>query len=108
MKTNSKLVQQKLFDHIKNEFDALDYENAVTLSEKLRIQVNACKDRPNDSDYYAAEKMVEGGTFLISHSDVNEFIESLELNNSGKKYDDLKTWQLYIHLIASRIVDIIT
>ena len=97
MRTNTKIVSNKIQEHIKEYYTI----------EELKEQVKALQT-PREykcfthtaSIYEALVEMVEGGCFLVYNSDVQEFLNSLGINPEGKEYDVQKSWDLYKHLIV--------
>ena len=68
--------------------------------EELKSNVEAIKCGMYPTTYHALKHMVEGGSFLCYHSDVQNFLNGLGINPEGKEYDVTKSWELYCHLIA--------
>lgn len=97
-RSNSKIVREKIKEHI---FEYYEFDDLVGDVEAVK--------HPYDDTYNAAKRLVEGGCFLIYHTDVREFLESLNLNNkSGKTFSDDDCWQMYTHLLAREIEKIIS
>ena len=97
MRTNTKIVSNMIQEHIKEYYTV----------EELREQVKALQyPRATQlfsftpSIYYVLDEMVQGGCFLIYYEDVKNFLNELGINPNGKEYDDVKSWDLYKHLIA--------
>ena len=88
MRTNTKIVSNKIQEHI------LEYYTI----EELKEQVKVFDYLP--TTYHALIEMVQGGCFLIYYEDVKNFLNGLGINPTNKEYDDLKSWDLYKHLIA--------
>ena len=106
MKLNSKEVKNKVYNHIKDEFDDLEYEGCETLQEKIKKQVDDMQFK-NETVYKTGFRMVEGGMFLWLNEDILEFIQGLNLNNnSNKKFDMNDTFKLYCHILAKMIESI--
>lgn len=95
MRSNSKQVRELVKAHILDTIESLDI---------LKADLKAVSGMPNTMTvYHQAKYLVDGGSFLVYHYDVNEFLKTLNLNGSNKKYDDMKSWELYKHLIASEV-----
>lgn len=90
--TNSKEVKTKVRDHIQEFMTPEELKETVTSIMK--------NDRRYDTLYHAVKYMAEGGSFLCYYTDVNIFLNSLEIIPEGKEYDDDASWRLYCHLIA--------
>ena len=104
MKSNSKEVTNKVKEHIANFIDYTEYENAKSIEQALRLQINAIKCYQCPTDYTAAVEMVKNGMFEVYTSDINAFMESLELNNnSSRKFSDDENFKKYQHLIALQV-----
>ena len=106
MKSNSKEVRQKIYNHIEETFEDLEYEGCNTLKEKIVNQIDYMKfDR--EAIFNTCYRLAENGTFLISNYDIIEFINSLDLNNnSNKVFDDMQAFKMYCHLLARELENI--
>ena len=93
MRTTNKEVTQKIQAHI------LDYYEDREGVEGLKKDIEAAK-YGNMGDYRALRELVNGGSFLIYHHEVQDFLNSLGINEEKKEYEDAKSWELYSHLIA--------
>lgn len=93
LKTNSKEVRKLVREHIINSYD--DITNLYTDLESL------VDDRQVFSVYQAGKKLTEGGAFLVYYNQVQDFLNGLGINPENKEYSDEKSWELYVHLIAS-------
>ena len=93
MRTNTKEVKTKIREHI------ADFYTANELKEEVKAIMNNDK-RIYTSVYHAVLHMVQGGCFLCYHYQVQEFLNSLDINPTNKEYDTEKSWELYCHLIA--------
>lgn len=103
MKTNSKEVRQKILEHINETFNDLDYEECLTTKQKVRSQIDYMRNK-KDSIYRTCERLVEGGTFLIYTSDIETFLNSLNLNNnSHKKFNDIEIFNMYKLLLSREL-----
>ena len=105
MKTNSKQVIAKLQEHILESFTPEDF-NVETPEQALTSQINYMRIG-NDNNYVTAKHLIEGGSFLIYHYQVKDFLNSLGINPSNKEYTDQASWDLYIHLLAREINKIV-
>lgn len=106
MKTNSKEVKQKIYNHIADYFNDLEYEGCTTLQEKIKKQIDYMRIYKEPLNQTAL-RLAQGGSFIIYTYAIIEFIESLNLNNkSNKKFNDYETETLYFNLVARGIVDI--
>ena len=73
----------------------------------LRKQIDYMRYN-NRTTYQTALDYVEGGSFLVYHTDVQDFLKTLDINPSGKEYTDEKAWRLYCHLIAREMTKLYT
>lgn len=89
MKTNTKVVSEKVKTHI---LDTMSLED-------LKDNVKALQ-WDNKSEYQALKELVEGGAFLCYHSDVKDFLNTLDINPKNKEYSNDESWTLYINLLA--------
>lgn len=96
MRTNTKIVGDQVKAHI---LEAMELEDIKGTIANIKWGLM--------SDYEAAKSMVMDGSFLIYYEDVNNFLNGLGINPEGKEYDNQKSWDLYIHLLASEIVKLI-
>jgi hypothetical protein len=94
MRTNNKEVKNAVRVHIQEYYTAQELKDQV---EYIRQGSGA---RLYPTVYHAVKHMVEGGCFLIYHEDVKNFLNSLGINPTNKEYDNIKSWELYCHLIA--------
>lgn len=92
LRTNSNEVRKQVQNHIK------EYYTKKELKEQIDYMSYG-----NKSIYNLALEMVQGGSFLIYHEEVKDFLNSLGINPENKEYDNIKSWDLYSHLIASNI-----
>lgn len=108
MRTTNKLVIEKIRIHILESFaESAEYSrdngNATATPISCLIdQINYMRYN-NRSIYRTALDYVEGGSLLIYYADVNDFLNELGINETGKAYTDEKSWRLYCHLIAREI-----
>ena len=94
MNTNCKAVRDAMKEHVISFFEA-DNENAASvLCDQARSMIY--RDLP--TTYHTGRHMAEGGSFLIYHGDVKNFLNSLGINPKNKEYSDDKSWSLYCHL----------
>ena len=91
LKTNSNIVRKKVQEHIREYYENID---------DLKNELDNLKSFNNNSVYQAGVYMVQGGCFLIYHSDIKDFLNGLGINPENKEYTDEKSWELYKHLIA--------
>lgn len=101
MRTTNKLVIERIQKHILTQFDAEHYDNESDNSptQNLVEQLDYMR-YGNRSIYQTALDWVEGGSALIYHIEVKEFLNSLDINPTGTEYTDEKSWKLYCHLVA--------
>lgn len=92
MRTNTKIVSDKVKEHILNAMSLQDLKDNVKALQW-----------GNKGEYQASKELVEGGSFLCYYQDVKEFLNGLGINPENKEYSDEKSWNLYIHLLASNI-----
>ena len=96
-RSDSKQVIEKVRSHIYDYYNLDDLKNDI---EAIKL--------PYDNIYSAAKKLVKGGSFLVYHTDVRKFLESLHLNNKSRKdFSDTECWEMYVHLLAREISNII-
>lgn len=103
LKTNSKQVQNKLDQHVLEYFTE-DYgwtEEAKTPLENLKEQLKSFDYMP--TTYKMGRYMAEGGSFLIYHQHIIDFLNSLGINEDKKEYTNAKSWELYQHLIGKTV-----
>lgn len=105
MKTNSKDVKRKVYNHIIEHLEGLDYEGCKTNEQKVKKQIDYMINK-NESVYQACKRFVEGGTFEVYYHDVRQFINTLELNNkSNKNFNDTQVWLFYVRLLSITLYD---
>lgn len=98
MRTNSKQVKDLIKEHILNQW---------TL-EEIKHDLEAVKNHKYDTNQYIlAKRLVESGNFLVYHDDVVEFLNSLGINPENKVFESRKCWELYQHLLATNIVELL-
>lgn len=98
MRTNNKQVKDLVKEHV------LGY---WTL-EEIKHDLEAVKNHKHDNNQYIlASRLVENGNFLVYHTDVVKFLNSLGINPDNKKFTDRKSWDLYQHLLATNIVELL-
>ena len=105
-KINSKVVTKQVQSDILDYFDKDNYRcnNIKSNLQALKSQIDSMNYN-QDTIYNIGKKLVEGGTFLVSYYEVNEYLKDLELiksidTNTGQ---DIKNWNRYIHLLAVNI-----
>ena len=91
MKTNCKIVQDKVKQHI---LDQIDNDIPAFIANVEAVKFGGM------STYTAIANNVDGGNFLIYNTDVTDFLNSLGINPDNKEYDNVESWELYKHLIA--------
>lgn len=94
MNTNCKQVREAMKSHVISFFEA-DNENAIAA---LCDQAKSMIYRNLPTLYKVGVHMAEGGSFLIYHQEVKDYLNSLGINPSGKEYSDDKSRALYCHL----------
>lgn len=97
MTTNTKIVRDKVQEHIK-EFYTME-ELKENIKHYLQPR-NYGTFISTPTIYIAISDLVDDGFFLVYTSDVVEFLNSLGINPTNKQYDTQKSWNLYKHLIA--------
>lgn len=105
MKTNDKRVIAKVQEHVLESFTPEDY-NVETSEQAITEQINYMRIG-NDNNYQTALHLVQGGSFLIYHYQVKDFLNSLGINPDNKEYTDQQSWDLYCHLVAREIQKIV-
>lgn len=105
MRSNTTEVRSKVRDHILEYFTkdmGWNDDNAVAnLKEQLKSLDYML------TDYAKGKYMAEGGTFLVYYHDIEQFLKTLDSNNSDKNYSNANTWELYQHLVASEVEKIV-
>jgi len=105
MKVNNKIVKDNINNHILSYFTAdAGWNDDDTLSN-LKLQLKSFDYMP--TDYAKGAYMVDGGTFLIYHDDVKEFLNGLGINPEGEEYVVAKSWELYKHLIGRQVAELV-
>ena len=99
MRSNKKEVVNKIVEHIKEYHE----EGGLKL---FKQNVEAVK-YGNMNDYEAIKNLIDGGTFLIYHEDVKNFLNGLGINPDNKEYTDNQSWELYKNLIAREGVKLV-
>lgn len=109
MRTTAKPVIDALRAHILEQFEeTAKYEDAhvwpakVTPLDCLTSQIDYMRYHERTT-YQTALDWAEGGSALIYHTEVKEFLNSLGINETNKRFDDDKSWKLYCHLVAREI-----
>jgi hypothetical protein len=92
MKTNTKIVQDKIRQHI---LDQIDNDIPAFIANVEAVKFGGM------STYTAICNNVDGGNFLIYNADITDFLNSLDINPNKKEFDNLESWNLYRHLIAA-------
>lgn len=90
MKSNCKLVNDQIDEHILEEY---------TL-EALKDQVKSMLNFMTPTPYHVGKHMTEGGSFLVYTQDMTDYLNSLGINPDNREYPDDKVFALYCHLIA--------
>lgn len=76
--------------------------------ELLKSNLKAVSGMPETPTiYHQAKYLVDGGMFLCYHSDIQEFLETLNINPKNKTFTNQQSWDLYKHLIAKAIEKIV-
>lgn len=108
MRTTAKPVVEAIRKHIMDEFERQAVDNTYykepdepeqTAIEMLVGQIDYMKHNDRTT-YQTAIDWVEGGSLLIYHYEVKDFLNDLGINPTGKEYSDEKSWKLYCHLVA--------
>ena len=113
MKTNSKQVREKIRLHILDCVTGDDGNTYATFEEaatRLRNEFNRVANHPhnlrrlsNAQDRFHVYLMGIPFDFGVANHKITEFLESLEINPTGKKYDAEKSARLYTYLIFEEI-----
>lgn len=109
MRTTAKPVVEKVQNHIIEYFQerALDeYAPQEKWRDFLNEQIHYMQ-HSGRTIYQTALDFVEGGSLLIYHTEVKEFLNDLGINPTGKEYSDDKSWRLYCHLVAREITKLV-
>lgn len=108
MRSDSKEVRTKVVEHIRDFIDPSEY-NCKTLHEAIVSQLDAMYEHRDYTMYRTAKRWVEGGAFECYYYDVRAFVDSLNLNNSGKRtFSNDEVWAMYVHLLARELEKIYT
>ena len=99
MRTTNKTVVRKLEQHVLENFWPKNYGSGHIGLQNLKDQIDYMR-HDDRTIYQTALDYVEGGGLLISFGDVQDFLNGLGINETGKAYSDEKAWKLYCHLIA--------
>lgn len=98
---DKKAIKQRLTAHVLENFWPDNYRAGTVGLQNLKDQIDSM--RYNDrSIYQTALDYVEGGSYLVYHDDVREFLRDL-LHQTPEYSDSFSTdkvWRLYCHLIA--------
>ena len=93
MSTNCKRVKDAIRAHILEH-----YTPAELACEVKSIMRNAPRLYP--TVYHAVRYMAESGCFLCYNGDIAAFLNSLDINPTGKVYEADQSFDLYCHLLA--------
>lgn len=94
MNTNCKSVREAMKSHVISFFEA-DNDNAIVA---LCDQAKSMIYRNLPTLYKVGVHMAEGGSFLIYHQEVKDYLNSLGINPLNKEFSDVESWALYCHL----------
>jgi len=94
MNTNCKHVREAMKSHVISFFEA-DNDNATAA---LCDQAKSMIYRNLPTLYHVGRYMAEGGSFLIYHGEVKDYLNSLGINPLNKEFSDVESWALYCHL----------
>lgn len=113
MKTNSKEVRNEIIAHIlqnvrdyeDNQFtDIQEAKNHVKKEfERVANYPYNLKKFPNNQDRFSDYLCGLPFNFLFYNSDIQEYLNSLGINEQGKEYSDEKSLKLYHYLIYREI-----
>ena len=97
--SNRKEVSENIQAYILEHFTP-DYTGDDSLSpqEAFIHQMDVFNNLP--TKWHAGEEMAKSGYYDISYSDQREFLDSLKINPSGKKFSDDKVFKTYTSLIG--------
>lgn len=99
MRSNTKAVQTKIRKHIMEYYDNVEH---------LRADVNAVKGYGGrNTDWSAGQYLAKSGNFLIATQDMENFLNSLGINPTGKKYPADKVFETYTSLIGREVANIL-
>lgn len=110
-KTNSKIVKERVRAYLLTLWE--DYDDEPL--EAMRGQVKACalgiahNYKFGVPTYAAAKHMMEGGKGACYFSEACALLKEWldETDEEAAKYDDQKTWDLYIHLCAREVASML-
>ena len=111
MRTNSKEVRNAIKNHILECVYDYSEKNFSTLKEACNHLYNEFdrvanyaynkKRIPNEQKRFEDYLRGIAFNFLYADEDLETFLNSLEINKDGKKYEPSKMWNLYAYLIYS-------
>ena len=114
MKTNSKAVKEAIRQHITNCVTDGNGDTFPTFKEaaaRLRAEFHRVADYahnlkrfPNNQDRFHDYLMGIPFGFEFENHKINEFLNGLGINPTGKEYDAEKSARLYTYLIYKEIV----
>lgn len=96
----------------RTEIKAQGTSNRKEVSENIQAHILDYYDSPQDfveqmdaMDYLptkwrAGEELAKGGSYMVYYDEQREFLDSLKINPSGKKFSDDKVFQTYTSLVG--------
>ena len=109
MKTNSKEVRKAIQNHIlecvydysENKFSTLKEACNHLYNEFNRVANNEYNKKiiPNEQKRFEDYLRSVPFNFYYTNEDIEAFLNSLGINEEGKKYEPSKMWNLYAYLI---------
>ena len=114
MRTNSKEVRTAIKNHILECFYDYSENNFTTLKEACnhlynefnRVANNEYNKKIIPNEQKRFEDYLRGVPFNFHYTneDIETFLNSLDINKDGKKYEPSKMWNLYTYLLYSEII----
>ena len=90
-KSNRKEVSANIQAHIKDYYDS---------PEDFVNQMEAMKDSRHPTAWSWGQEYARGGGYLIYNSDMEDFLNTLNINPKGKKFNDEQVFNNYTSLIG--------
>ena len=90
-KSNRKEVSNNIQAHIKDYYDS---------AEDFVSQMEAMKDPSHPTAWSWGQELAKGGSYLIYNGDMEDFLNNLNINPKGKKFNDEQVFNNYTALIG--------
>lgn len=106
MKSYSKINRAKIQKHIIDHYEGRASDDGREALDLLREEFQAVSHN-NRTRQEAARALVEGGNFEVYDADARAFVDSLNLDDTGREYDDVDAWNKYCDLLAREIRNLV-